>query len=247
MGRDRLLRHTGLHPLRAGQHGLGQASVCWPFAGHGPLLYRHDPASGTQLQSAPNDRIGTHFEQAQLAQSFQAHLAHHPTVSRKGPPYNFYIQLLFIHKRSREHRLCNNIYIVCTFLLFYFMMPAWIIDFPMLLDGNLEQQTLIKLCYIQYLLDKLRVAGAIFDETATIRVLQRKVCERNFVKASFCRDILFTIAGANPDSFDLVRICFLCHQFRNSLSKSIYILYQLYQCRCSDVTLPRWLFYHYHF
>lgn len=47
---------------------------------------------------------------------------------------------------------------------------------------------------------------AIFDEDATIRVLQRRLCERDFFKASVCRDILFKIAGANPDNFDLVRI-----------------------------------------
>ena len=34
--------------------------------------------------------------------------------------------------------------------------------------------------------------------------MQKKLCERNFHKASFCRDVLFTIAGANPDNFDLV-------------------------------------------
>ena len=45
---------------------------------------------------------------------------------------------------------------------------------------------------------------AIFDDDATVRIIQRKLCERDFFKASICRDILFKIAGANPDNFDLV-------------------------------------------
>ncbi len=66
--------------------------------------------------------------------------------------------------------------------------------------------TLLWCCEIaQYFLDKMPVK-AIFDEDATIRVLQRRLCERDFFKASICRDILFKIAGANPDNFDLVGI-----------------------------------------
>lgn len=45
---------------------------------------------------------------------------------------------------------------------------------------------------------------AIFDSDTTFRTFQRRICERDFFKASFCRDILFRIAGANPDNFDLV-------------------------------------------
>ncbi|KAI9553842.1 hypothetical protein GHT06_019111 [Daphnia sinensis] len=44
---------------------------------------------------------------------------------------------------------------------------------------------------------------AIFDQDMTLRSVQKRLCERNFFKASFCRDILFLIAGANPDNFDL--------------------------------------------
>ncbi|XP_046452950.1 lipase 3-like isoform X1 [Daphnia pulex] len=44
---------------------------------------------------------------------------------------------------------------------------------------------------------------AIFDQDMSLRTFQKRLCERNFFKASFCRDILFLIAGANPDNFDL--------------------------------------------
>lgn len=56
----------------------------------------------------------------------------------------------------------------------------------------------------QYFLDG-RQKRAIFDGDDGVRSVQKRLCERNFHKASFCRDVLFTIAGANPDNFDLVR------------------------------------------
>lgn len=83
MGRDRLLRYSGLHPLRPGCYRLGQVGVRWTFAGNGPLLHRHDSAPRTQFESAPHVGVGAHFQQTQLAQPIPARFSNHRPISGK--------------------------------------------------------------------------------------------------------------------------------------------------------------------
>lgn len=57
--------------------------------------------------------------------------------------------------------------------------------------------------FYQYLKDPVQDTP-VFDMDHSIRKFQKFTCEKNFHKASFCRDVLFKIGGANPEHFDLV-------------------------------------------
>jgi len=47
---------------------------------------------------------------------------------------------------------------------------------------------------------------AILDNTDFMRKIQRNFCEANFLKAAFCRDLIFKFIGSNPEMFDLNRL-----------------------------------------
>lgn len=90
VGRDRLFRYSGLHPLRPGRQWLGQTGVRWPLAGDGPVLHRHDPAPRTQFQNSPHVGVGAHFQQTQFAQPIPASFSNHRPISRKNDRLIFF-------------------------------------------------------------------------------------------------------------------------------------------------------------
>lgn len=174
MGRDRLLRYSGLHPLRPGCYRLGQVGVRWTFAGNGPFLHRHDSAPRTQFESAPHVGVGAHFQQTQLAQPIPARFSNHRSISGKLLESEF----ITLKLQNPWRNPAGN----------FMWWISWI-------DAA------------QVVMDKMP-KKAIFDQDMTLRTFQKRLCERNFFKASFCRDILFLIAGANPDNFDLVSMIY---------------------------------------
>lgn len=54
----------------------------------------------------------------------------------------------------------------------------------------------------------VRRSGALIDNGSNqrdpLRTFQRLICEMDYLGASLCRDVLFSITGFNTDNFDLV-------------------------------------------